>query len=138
MIKFRPHHFLCTLSFEGKGYSPEFVKNYFEIKNSLTPETVIEIVLDTADSICQPCPNRQGLRCATEEKVLALDANHAKILGVSGGEQLSWGEALDKIATKMTLEDFHRVCAPCGWKELGVCEKTLRDLKNRTSTKPRK
>ena len=29
MLEFRPHHFLCTLGFEGKGYSDEFVRNYY-------------------------------------------------------------------------------------------------------------
>ncbi|MGK5089889.1 DUF1284 domain-containing protein [Bdellovibrionota bacterium FG-2] len=129
MIKFRPHHFLCTQSFQGKGYSPEFVKKYFEIKNSLAPETLIHVVLDTEDSICQSCPNRQGARCATEEKVQTLDAKHAKILSLCRGDSLTWGAVLERLATKMTVDDFHRVCAPCGWKELGVCEKTLKELK---------
>ena len=26
-IRFRPHHFLCSLGFEGKGYSEAFTAN---------------------------------------------------------------------------------------------------------------
>jgi soluble lytic murein transglycosylase-like protein len=130
MLEFRPHHFLCTLGFEGKGYSDEFVRGYREIADRLRATgaegdaTVIRVTGRT-DSICAPCPNRMGEACATEGKIQALDHGHAAVLGLSPGQELSWGEAKARIAEKMNDADFERVCAPCSWKALGVCQKAL-------------
>lgn len=85
MMKFRPHHFLCTVGYQGKGYSEEFVKNYDRISQSLKrngvkgDDTPIEVVAKT-DSICSPCPSKRGDLCETQEKIEKLDNAHAKIL----------------------------------------------------------
>jgi hypothetical protein len=132
-LQFRPHHFLCTLGFEGKGYSDEFVRGFQEIADRLRKrglegdQTLIEVVENT-DSICQPCPNRQGSSCATEQKIRALDEAHLKVLGIRVGEVLTWGEAKSRLARNMTIEAHHRACAPCSWRSMGVCEAALRTL----------
>jgi soluble lytic murein transglycosylase-like protein len=132
-IRFRPHHFLCTVGFEGKGYSESFVENYARLANGLraTPEgdsSVIEVVGGT-DSICEPCPNRRGDACETEAKIRALDNAHAAVLGLRAGDHLTWGEAKAKIRQRMTLEKFHAACAPCAWLKAGMCEKALLKLR---------
>ena len=134
-LRFRPHHFLCTVGYEGKGYSPEFVANYDLIARELKQEAngderLIEVTAGTADSICEPCPNRRGEGCATDEKIQALDRAHQKVLGLSPGERLTWGQAKARIQDRFTLEAFHRDCAPCAWKEFGICETALRKLRN--------
>ena len=58
----------------------------------------------------------------------ALDAAHARVLGLSEGDRITWGEAKERIASHMTLEAFHEACAPCEWKALGVCEAALTSL----------
>ncbi len=141
MLRFRPHHFLCTLGFEGKGYSNEFVRNYAAIA-ALLRETGAEgdstpiRVEPAADSICTPCPNRDGQGCLSGEKISKLDHAHAQILGLNSGDVLTWGEAKALIRERMSLEAFHSACAPCSWKSLGVCEtalKRLRDLDESTA-----
>ena len=136
-LLFRPHHFLCTLAFEGKGYSASFIESYDDIAHSLRDspageETVIEVT-NFSDSICAPCPNRRGARCDTNSKITDLDAGHARVLGLKHGDQLTWGEAKDRLRTHMTVELHHRICAPCGWRTLGVCEKALRYLRGESS-----
>lgn len=132
-IRFRPHHFLCTLGFEGKGYSESFVKNYAEIARELR-ETVdgdkrmIEVV-DGTDSICGPCPNRREDACETEAKIRTLDGAHAKILGVKAGDRLTWGSAKKALRENMSLEKFTTACAPCAWQKAGMCEKALTALR---------
>ncbi len=132
-IKFRPHHFLCTLCFQGKGYSPSFVENYQAISARLKAPTgdqeVIHITAQS-DSICAPCPHNQGKQCTTEEKIATLDHNHAEALDVKVGEKISWGAAKQKIAENISLEKFHTICAPCQWKPLGICEQVLTEFKN--------
>jgi hypothetical protein len=134
-IRFRPHHFMCTLGFEGKGYSEEFTRNYGAIADRLRAPSdgsgdrePIEVVPAT-DSICVPCPNRQGELCATEAKIQSLDQGHASVLGLNAGQVLTWGEAKKRIAERMTDEDFDRVCAPCSWKPMGMCKNALERLR---------
>ncbi len=133
MIKFRPHHFLCNLGFQGNGYSPEFTEN-FRLINALTVGAAgdagrveIEVTLET-DSICGPCPNRNQSRCATQDKIDRLDEAHAEILSLKDGERLTWVEALARIKKEFSLEKFHKACAPCSWKDSGYCESALRKL----------
>lgn len=125
-INFRPHHFLCTLCFQGKGYSPTFVANYEKIAAQLKqdPHTPIHVV-DHTDSICQPCPHQRGTQCATQAKISGLDQAHSAALEVQPGDTLSWEEAQQRIAVKLTLEKFHTICATCNWKSLGICEQVL-------------
>lgn len=131
-LKFRPHHFMCTLGFEGKGYSDEFVANYSKIaeqlRGPLGDQTEIEVVNQT-DSICAPCPHRREALCETQEKITKLDNAHAEILNLIPGEVLTWQEAKQRIKNSMTLERFHAACEPCAWKKLGVCETALNHVK---------
>ncbi|MFV0989326.1 DUF1284 domain-containing protein, partial [Wolbachia endosymbiont of Nasonia giraulti] len=96
MIKFRPHHFMCTLAFRGYGYSQGFVENYRKIASEVV-STQIEVV-GNLDSICSACPNqtKQG-KCTEQAKVLELDRRHMEILGIKIGETLTWSEAVEKI-----------------------------------------
>ncbi len=66
---------MCTLAFQGYGYSQSFVENYKKIASKVIsdPNTKIEVV-DNLDTICSVCPNqtKQG-KCTTQAKVLELD-----------------------------------------------------------------
>ena len=127
-ISFRPHHFLCALSFQGKGYSPEFVANFAAIMQRLNAVDGDEIEITVSghtDSICEPCPSRRDQLCETQEKITRLDNAHAEILQLSAGEKLTWGDAKQRIADYMTLPDFQRACDGCSWKSFGICENVL-------------
>jgi hypothetical protein len=133
MLKFRPHHFLCTVGYQGKGYSAEFVKNYDVIAAGLRvpngDATLIEVVEKT-DSICVPCPSKRGDLCETQAKIDHLDRAHAKILSLKEGDTLTWGEAKKRIVENFSEEAFESACAPCSWKALGICKTALAKLKN--------
>lgn len=130
-IQFRPHHLLCAAGFSGKGYSPDFVRNFKKIMAQLNGENgdaiLIEIVGET-DSVCAPCPHKRGTLCTTQEKISALDNAHARALGITPGQTFTWGEAKKIIAKKMTIDNFHKACDGCSWKKYGVCEEALRKL----------
>ncbi len=134
MLKFRPHHFLCTLGFRGKGYSDAFVDNYKEIAERLSSADgdQVEIeVIEGADSICSPCPNRKGSGCESQTKIDRLDRAHAEVLGLKNGDRLTWGQAQERISERFDLTSFDQACAPCGWKALGVCAQSLSALLKR-------
>ena len=132
MITFRPHHFMCTLGFQGMGYSPAFVTNYKDIAATLmaNPHTDIKVSF-TLDSICRACPHQtvDGF-CESQEKIDSLDMRHGAILNLNEGDVLTWSEGLARIKEHMTLEAFHKACTGCSWKESGVCERALKSLLN--------
>mgnify|MGYP003549100712 CR=1 FL=1 len=57
-VRYRPHHFLCSLGFQGKGYSDGFTANMSAIvmgrlRADGGDETVIEVMgaLDKAEAL---------------------------------------------------------------------------------------
>jgi hypothetical protein len=124
IIKFRPHHFMCTLGFRGKGYSLDFVRNYRNIVRKLKEDedTLLEVA-EYMDDICSPCPNKMDeIVCKSQEKILRLDRAHSEVLKLQPGEVMSWKDAKVRIKNNMTLEKFDKACAGCDWKKYGVCE----------------
>jgi hypothetical protein len=129
-IKFRPHHFTCTLGFQGKGYSPTFIKNYAAICNELarSPDTLIEIVA-SSDDICQACPHiRKNTGCTDSTKVNQIDLRHIEVLGFKIGDTIKWSVARQLIKQKMTHLKFDYACDGCEWKDLGVCLEAINKL----------
>jgi len=131
-VRFRPHHFLCALGFQGKGYSEVFTANMAAIVNGrLRSEgggaTAIEVVGAT-DDICAPCPRRDGAACATQAKIERLDTAHAAALGLRPGDRLTWADAQARIRASVPAGSLHRLCAGCEWEAYGMCEEALRRL----------
>ncbi len=128
-IRFRPHHFLCALGFQGAGYSPAFTANMSDIVNGRLRdaggENVKITVTFVADSICTPCPERRGLGCVKINTIKQLDERHAKALGLRDGDCISWGEALKRIKTNVQPGDLTTLCQNCQWLSLGACEGAL-------------
>lgn len=132
-LQFRPHHFLCAVGFQGKGYSEEFVANFSEIVTELRKPGGDHILIEVTqftDSICTPCPHKQDKFCATQEKIQQLDQAHAKILGIKPGDILTWGDAKQRIKENMNLTAFDNACSSCRWKQFGICEEALIKLHN--------
>lgn len=137
-ITFRPHHFLCSLGYQGKGYDDAFTANMDRVvadgfHQEGGDETLITVTRE-ADVICGPCPHRRGQGCASQEKIDGLDARHAARLNLVDGETLSWAEAKMRIAAKVKSGDLSDLCKGCQWLELGLCEDALAKLiKSKTS-----
>lgn len=53
MIRLRPHHLLCMLTYAGRGYTPRFTLNLDDIIRRLGSGEEIEIV-SGPDDICAP------------------------------------------------------------------------------------
>lgn len=128
-ISFRPHHFLCTLGFQGKGYSPAFVKHYTCLVEAIHDNEDLEIeVVAKGDSICGACPHQREEICKEESKVKRIDGYHSQILGIVPGDVLSWREAKQLIKDNMTIAAFNTACKGCEWQQLGMCEAALKRL----------
>ena len=131
-IHFRPHHFLCTMNFQGKGYSMGFVRNYKKIVSHIqkNPDSKISIVKEI-DSICIPCPNRIKNKCTEQSFITLLDQRHAEAFDFKPGDAITWRDALIRIAQRVTLPIFHTICEGCSWKSLGICEQGVQCVKEK-------
>lgn len=130
MIRFRPHHFMCAISFKGLGYSPLFVKNYWHVVNTVRENQNTSIKVTYKDDvICSKCPHLlESGECTSQAKIEHLDKQHAKILQLQDGEILTWAQALSRIKQNMSIPKFHEACVGCEWKSLGICEEALTNL----------
>ena len=131
-ITLRPHHFLCSLGFQGKGYSDDFTANMARIvldglRAPGGDETFITVTGDT-DDICAPCPKRRDNLCTSQDQIVALDYRHARALGLFSGTSLTWAEAKQRIIKRVPPGSLATLCNGCQWLELGLCEKALNDL----------
>lgn len=128
-LYFRPHHFLCALGFQGKGYSDAFTDNMAAlVDGKLRAEGGGEIAVEVTamtDSICAPCPHRSGVLCKSQDRIAALDRRHARALKLAPGDRLLWAEALERIRENVAPGDLSRLCAGCQWLEGGMCEAAL-------------
>lgn len=126
-LRLRVHHLLCSILYEGAGYSEAFVENMNGIVQALKdPQTRLCLVTG-ADSICAECPN------ALEEGGCALDGEEIKknvgslderILGKTGltaGEIYTARQAVGQTALHMDAAFFEQCCAGCRWYLAGYC-----------------
>ncbi|MEO3414765.1 DUF1284 domain-containing protein [Roseovarius sp. CAU 1744] len=132
VITYRPHHFLCSLGFQGKGYSDGFTANMSRIVVDTLrapggDDTLIEVT-GVTDDICAPCPKRRGTLCTEQEKISALDMRHARALGLFDGTRITWAEAKRRIVKRVPPGSLQTLCQGCQWLELGLCEQALADL----------
>lgn len=131
-LRFRPHHFLCALGFEGKGYSAEFTANMASIVmdrlRAPCGDAVEITVQGEADDICAPCPSRRGTGCESAARIAQLDAAHGAALGLEPGDRISWGAAQAQMRT-LPEGALSQICAPCQWLQYGMCAAALKRLK---------
>lgn len=130
MIKFRPHHLICNLCFQGKGYSEEFVQNFSLLHQQLnqTPEKLLIKLIAGVDDICAYCPENVNGWCQQAVKVEQLDQAYLEILKFKIGDIISLVELKNRIKKFMSLSDFHLTCCSCSWYSLGVCEKKIGEV----------
>lgn len=125
-MKLRPHHLLCTQSFNGKGYSKSFVENMTAITNQLRnePDIKIDIVFST-DDICSCCPNMADTDlCKTNDKVKRYDQ---KVVDYFGIEQKSYvyADIVREINSYITESMLDDICSDCNWYLVSDCKRNI-------------
>jgi hypothetical protein len=134
MLRFRPHHFLCSLGYQGKGYSTRFTANmdsivFGRLGASTSEDTQIEVV-GVSDDICSPCPHRRGENCDKPDKIATLDRRHAKHLDLRAGQVIGWHEARERIRRRVTPQDLDVICEGCEWLDAGMCKQAVAKLRS--------
>lgn len=130
-VPLRPHHVLCAIGWQGRGYSPEFTRNMDAVVRDrlrADPATRVEFTAG-ADAICAPCPSRRGTGCEMADRIAALDRRHAEALGIAPGQRMTWAEAKARAVARLVPGDLDRICAGCRWLGLGLCKDALARLR---------
>lgn len=127
VLRLRVHHLLCSILYEGAGYSESFVENMNGVVAALkNPETRICLVTG-ADSICAGCPNAMddgGCALDDDIKEKCVDCLDIRILNhtkLTAGKIYPAKEAIMQAASHMDAAFFEQCCSECRWYLSGYC-----------------
>jgi hypothetical protein len=134
-IQLRGHTLLCLQGFRGAGYSPDFVANMAAIHQALTTDANRQIeVIASPDAVCGACPHQQSSGCTlngerSEDQMVEQDREVMRRLGLTAGDQLRWGDLLERIRNSVSGEDLPSICGSCRWLPLGYCREGINRLR---------
>jgi hypothetical protein len=123
VIRLRPHHLLCALTFVGEGYTEAFVANFRDILARIDAGEAIELVAGP-DDICAPLvADDDEAHCVLERiavsdslTVEALQRDDALVSLLAGG-------VLDRNRLALMRDAFaagsiRAACDACSWHAL--------------------
>lgn len=121
-IHLRPHHFLCLLTYAGKGYSPAFVANYDRIAARLAQGEDIEIVKGP-DDVCAPLLSGSDPHCWRDSVVerdnkAVLDLLKLNLAVEAGARITLDADMLARMRTAFARGLTRSGCAGCEWADL--------------------
>lgn len=122
-ILIRPHHFLCMLTFLGKGYTASFVSNYTRIIERLNSGEDIKIV-HGPDDICRPMLTEADHHCRNDSVRMRDDIASSHIHGLLGfelkpGLRLDLNRAqIDTLRHAYSDGAFRVACDGCRWQDM--------------------
>ncbi len=121
MITLRPHHLMCTQSYEGRGYSPEFVKNMDAITKELrqTQSPKIKITFHP-DILCSLCPNLTSTGCSSGDHVISFDQKVIQYFHIEEKEY-DYKELIQEMRRDSTPEMVKDICGTCSWYQRNAC-----------------
>ena len=121
MISLRPHHLMCTQSYEGRGYSPEFVENMdiitHELRHSQSPKIKITF---QPDILCSLCPNLKAGGCLSDDQVLSFDAKVVHYFHIEEKEY-DYKKLIQRMRRESTPEIVKDICGTCSWYRKNAC-----------------
>lgn len=125
-LKLRPHHLICTLGYEGKGYSDSFAQHMDQIVTCLCTEKDLSIqIVNTTDDICAACPNKISENlCAKEKDIKAHDKRVFDALQLKA-KTYPYETLKACIRKKITAEKLCEICGECMWLPLTQCRKLV-------------
>ena len=123
-LALRAHHLLCMLTYAGRGYSPDFVRNFDHITASLAAGAPITLV-HGPDAICAPLccgPDGNNAHCH-QESARARDAQATRALAPWIGGLPGTGLTLDaallaRLRAAFASGQIRGACDGCEWTEL--------------------
>jgi len=124
----RPHHALCALFFEGKGYSQTFVDN---MTTFLADSSQMLQITAGCDTLCMACPNNFNGLCSDAAKVSLFDQRTVNLTGA----RLQTEQPMPLYEFCQVVYDYilqqgllAEVCGECEWAKLCQGKWQKRDL----------
>ena len=123
-LALRAHHLLCMLTYAGRGYSPDFVRNFDHITARLAAGAPITLV-HRPDAICAPLccgPDGNNAHCH-QVSAQARDAQATRELAPWIGGLPGTGLTLDaallaRLRAAFASGQIRGACDGCEWTEL--------------------
>jgi len=134
-ISLRPHHFLCILTYIGKGYTKNFTDNYDEVIRKLDKGDCEVQIISGPDDICSPrlCDTKDT-NCHCNEKSI-IDRDNEALIDFQSIHELSSLKMNSVIPFTKTLINALRIhyktgiirtaCKGCEWIDL--CNNIVKD-----------
>lgn len=117
LLTLRGHHFLCSLHYQGAGYSAAFTDNFTALMQQVQTGAVTRVrVAPMADAICQACPSLQSDQqsCEFQASVMRRDRALLDAMDWQPGQEFDLEEAhLAVLARREAL--MAEVCPGCEW-----------------------
>lgn len=128
MIQLRGHHFLCLLTYIGRGYSPAFIFNMDKIAANIRDGSALLRIVAGPDALCAPLQT-EGHPCAAHchtGRTLHRDALALAAVGTVLGRVLAAGDeivfsGIEIAALRLHFKEkakFRTACIGCEWHAL--------------------
>lgn len=116
--RLRPHHLLCISFYEGKGYSPNFVRNMNRVVESLEDNPSIQLV-SGFDCICVECPHMMNKVCDENVKVERYDKAVLSACDLKPDQILKWKELRELVFDRIIIpKKLNYICGDCQWNTI--------------------
>jgi hypothetical protein len=124
MIRLRPHHLLCMLTFAGKGYTADFVANFEQVLVRIAAGNETIEIVEGPDDICAPLLTETECHCHNES-VRQRDRQASEAISrllqrpIQAGEQFNLGhEQLGVLRRAFAEGTIRLACTGCPWCSL--------------------
>jgi hypothetical protein len=121
VIRLRPHHLLCILTYVGEGYSKAFTTNFTLLVDELNKGDVEIEVIEGPDDICQPRltdPMDTSCHCFDPD-IAQQDKDALEDLKLKFGDRFILSK--DRIqGNRQLFKDgaIRKACNTCPWYDL--------------------
>ncbi|ACO32290.1 MULTISPECIES: DUF1284 domain-containing protein [Acidobacterium] len=124
MIRLRPHHLLCMLTYAGNGYSAPFVANFDALARRIADGRQTVEITSGHDDICAPLvcgPDGHCTGASVRERDRLASEDVSSLLGlqvVPGLQIVLSAERLAGLRAAFASGRVRRACEGCQWKPL--------------------
>jgi len=135
IIHLRGHHLLCLQGYQGYGYDKKFKTKIESLINQLNNDDYSKIIVtDSADDLCESCPNLKDEKCVGElesfegssknkskinnNKIVKMDKIVIEKANLEKNREYSFNKLISIINNSFSnIKDAKKVCGNCKWIE---------------------
>ncbi len=125
-IRLRPHHFLCILTYVGKGYTKRFTRGFDQVVREMKRGRPV-VLVEGPDDICIGLVGGQFQKHCYSKDVQNRDRGARADLRTRLREARLAGPMtparVRRLREAYARNDIRTGCAACGWKKL--CDRVV-------------